>query len=147
MRYDNKFVSLKKDDDPYTVTLERALELIAEKKVADANRLILDFPEAGIQVLRGRYGPYITNKEKNARIPKDREPESLTLEECQELLEKAPARGRRKAKKKTASKKKTARKSAASKKKKKSAAAKKKKPVEDEVSPPAATGDSVTLSE
>ena len=56
VRYANKFVSIK-GDDPYTITLERALELIAEKKIADANRLIRDFPEAGIQVLNGRYGP------------------------------------------------------------------------------------------
>ncbi len=73
VRYANKFVSIK-GDDPYTITLERALELIAEKKIADANRLIRDFPDAGIQVLNGRYGPYITNKLKNAKIPKDKVP-------------------------------------------------------------------------
>jgi DNA topoisomerase I len=91
VRYGNKFVSIK-GDDPYTITLERALELIAEKKVADANRLIRDFPDAGIQVLNGRYGPYITNKEKNAKIPKDKTPSELTLEECQALLAAAPER-------------------------------------------------------
>jgi DNA topoisomerase-1 len=91
VRYDNKFVSIK-GDDPYAITLERALELIAEKKIADANRLIRDFPEAGIQVLNGRYGPYITNKAKNAKIPKDREPKSLTLQECEALLAAAPER-------------------------------------------------------
>ena len=62
---------------------------------------ILDFEDEGIQVLNGRYGPYITNKEKNARVPKDREPKTLTLQECIELLEKAPAR---RGKKKTKSK-------------------------------------------
>ncbi len=87
----NKFVSIK-GDDPYTITLERALELIAEKKIADANRLIRDFPDAGIQVLNGRYGPYITNKLKNAKIPKDKVPAELTLEECQALLAAAPER-------------------------------------------------------
>ena len=91
VRYANKFVSIK-GDDPYTITLERALQLIAEKKIADANRLIRDFPEAGIQVLNGRYGPYITNKAKNAKIPKDRVPVELTLEECQALLAAAPER-------------------------------------------------------
>jgi DNA topoisomerase-1 len=91
VRYANKFVSIK-GDDPYTITLERALQVIAEKKVADANRLIRDFPEAGIQVLNGRYGPYITNKAKNAKIPKDRVPKELTLEECQALLAAAPER-------------------------------------------------------
>jgi DNA topoisomerase I len=91
VRYANKFVSIK-GDDPYTITLERALELIVEKKIADANRLIRDFPDAGIQVLNGRYGPYITNKLKNAKIPKDRVPKDLTLEECQALLAAAPER-------------------------------------------------------
>jgi DNA topoisomerase-1 len=101
VRYDNKFVSIK-GDDPYTITLERALELIAEKKIADANRLIRDFPEAGIQVLNGRYGPYITNKQKNAKIPKDKTPAELTLEECEALLAAAPERRARGAKRKTA---------------------------------------------
>jgi DNA topoisomerase-1 len=116
-----------KEDDPYTVELPRALELIAEKILADANRLILDFEEQGIQVLNGRYGPYITNKEKNARVPKDREPKSLTLEECVELLEAAPVRGRRGKKKvaKKAATKKTAKKKAAKKKARKKAAKKK----------------------
>jgi DNA topoisomerase I len=91
VRYASKFVSIK-GDDPYTITLERALELIAEKKIVDANRLIRDFPEAGIQVLNGRYGPYITNKAKNAKIPKDQVPAALTLEECQALLAAAPER-------------------------------------------------------
>ena len=94
IRYGDKYVSMK-EDDPYTVELPRALELVAEKILADANRLILDFEEQGIQVLNGRYGPYITNKEKNARVPKDREPKSLTLEECIELLAAAPMRGKR----------------------------------------------------
>jgi DNA topoisomerase-1 len=100
VRYANKFVSIK-GDDPYTITLERALELVAEKKIADANRLILDFPDAGIQVLNGRYGPYITNKLKNAKIPKDKVPKELTLEECQALLATAPERRGRGMKRKT----------------------------------------------
>ncbi|HJR70635.1 MAG TPA: DNA topoisomerase I, partial [Gammaproteobacteria bacterium] len=101
VRYANKFVSIK-GDDPYTITLERALQLIAEKKIADANRLIRDFPDAGIQVLNGRYGPYITNKAKNAKIPKDRVPIELTLEECQALLAAAPERRGRGPKRKPA---------------------------------------------
>ena len=127
VRYGDKYVSIRGEDDPYTIELPRALELIEEKKIADANRIILDFEEEGIQILNGRYGPYITDKAKNARVPKDREPKSLTLEECQELLAAAPARGRRskkKAKKKAT--KKTASKKKASKKKSKKKAAKKK---------------------
>jgi DNA topoisomerase-1 len=126
VRYGDKYVSIRGDDDPYTIELPRALELIELKKIEDANRIIQDFEEEGIQVLNGRYGPYITNKKKNARVPKDREPKSLTLEECQELLAAAPERGRRgkkKTKKKTASeaapKKAAAKKKAAKKKTKK----------------------------
>ncbi len=88
-----KYASLKKEDDPYTVTLERALEIIREKQEIEANRIIKEFPEAGIQVLNGRYGPYITDREKNGKIPKDRDPKSLTLEECRALLAAAPPKG------------------------------------------------------
>ena len=126
IRYGDKYVSMK-EDDPYTVELPRALELVAEKILADANRLILDFEEQGIQVLNGRYGPYITNKEKNARVPKDREPKSLTLEECIELLAAAPMRGKRGKKKvvKKKVKKKKVKKKIAKKKVKKKIAKKK----------------------
>jgi DNA topoisomerase I len=113
VRYGDKYVSMK-EDDPYTVELPRALELIEAKKIEDANRIIHDFEEQGIQVLNGRYGPYITDKSKNARVPKDREPRSLTLEECVELLAAAPVRGQR-------GKKKTAKKAAKKKSKKKAA--------------------------
>jgi DNA topoisomerase-1 len=88
-----KYVSIK-DDDPYTIELPRALELIKAKEVLDANRIILDFPDAGIQVLNGRYGPYITDRVKNAKIPKDREPKTLTLDECKALIAAAPERGK-----------------------------------------------------
>ena len=124
VRYGDKYVSIRGDDDPYTIELPRALELIEEKKIADANRIILDFEDVGIQVLNGRYGPYITDKKKNARVPKDREPKTLTLEECIELLAAAPERGRR-GKKKTTKKAPTAKKKAAKKKTKKKAAKKK----------------------
>lgn len=109
VRYGDKYVSIK-DDDPYTIELPRALELIEEKRIIDANRIIQDFEEQGIQVLNGRYGPYITDKTKNARVPKDREPKSLTLEECIELLAAAPVRGRRGKKKAKGTKKKAAKK-------------------------------------
>src|SRR5580658_2294327 len=90
LKYGSKYVSLK--DDPYTVTLERALECIRIKKEADANRIISDFGVDEIQVLNGRYGPYISNKAKNARVPKGRDPKSITLEEARALLEAAPVR-------------------------------------------------------
>jgi len=95
VKFGSKYVSLKEPDDPYTITLERALEAIAAKQLADANRIITDFKDAGIQVLNGRYGPYITDTAKNARVPKDRDPKTLTLEECQALIAAAPAKGTR----------------------------------------------------
>jgi DNA topoisomerase I len=94
VKYGSKYASLK-EDDPYTVTLERAREVIRLKKEADAQRIIQDFAAQGIQVLNGRYGPYITDKKKNAKVPKEREPKSLTLEECRALLAAAPERGGR----------------------------------------------------
>ena len=125
VRYGSKFASLK-EDDPYTITLERALEVVAEKKIADANRIIQDFPEQGIQVLNGRYGPYVTNKQKNAKIPKDQDPKALTLAQCEEMLANAPERGARRGKKKATTKKAATKKKTAKKKTTKKKAAKKK---------------------
>lgn len=98
IRYDNKFVSLKEEDDPYTVDLRRALELVREKKTADAAKHIKVFEEEGISILNGRYGPYITDGKKNVKIPKDREPGDLTLEDCRALIAAPPAARRRKRK-------------------------------------------------
>ncbi|MGP8032893.1 MAG: topoisomerase C-terminal repeat-containing protein, partial [Steroidobacteraceae bacterium] len=92
VKYGAKYVSLK-EDDPYTVSHERALEVIRLKQEADAARLIRDFPDHGIQVLNGRYGPYVTDKKKNAKVPKERDPKSLTLEECRAMIAAAPERG------------------------------------------------------
>ncbi len=97
IRYGRKFVSID-DEQLHSITLEEALAKIEEKKRADANRIIKAFPEAGIQVLNGRYGPYITDGKKNARMPKGVEPAEITLEQAREAIEKAPARkGRRRA--------------------------------------------------
>jgi DNA topoisomerase-1 len=94
VKYGEKYVSIKQDD-PYTITLERAIECIRAKQHADANRIVRDFGTDGIQILNGRYGPYISDGTKNARIPKGREPISVTLEECRALLAAAPLRGQR----------------------------------------------------
>ena len=94
--HDKKFVSIPKEEDPYTITPERAVELIEAKRIADANKLIKAFPEnADIQVLNGRFGPYIKAGSKNVKIPKGKEPAELTLEECVTLAANAPEkRGR-----------------------------------------------------
>ncbi len=93
VRYGDKYASIKKDeDDPYTITLDRALEVIEDKRKTDAERNIKVFEEEGIKVLNGRYGPYVTDGKKNARIPKEQEPQKLTLQDAQTLLANAPAR-------------------------------------------------------
>lgn len=77
------FVSLKKEDDPMTVTLERAIELIQEKREAEANKLIKSFPEReDVQLLNGRYGAYLKIGKDNFKLPKGTEASTLTLEEC-----------------------------------------------------------------
>lgn len=127
IRFDNQFVSLK-DVDPLEVTLEHALKLVAEKKEFEANRIIKTFEGTDIQVLHGRYGPYITDGNKNARMPKDREPESLTQAECEELIAAAPERkrGKKKTSKKKVAKKKATRKKTSKKKTSRKKASKKK---------------------
>ncbi len=107
------YASLKKEDDPYTIDLARALFLIDEKEEIARNRIIKAFPGSDIEVLNGRYGPYLSDGKLNGKIPKDREPASLTLEEATELMETTgkPMRkgfGAKKAAAKKAAAKKTA---------------------------------------
>ena len=93
VKHNNKFVSIPKDEDPLSITEERSIELILEKRKQEAEKYIKTFPENdSIMVLNGRYGPYIKAGKKNVKIPKDKVPEDLTLEECLELAEKAPER-------------------------------------------------------
>jgi DNA topoisomerase-1 len=93
LKYGQKKYASLKEDDPYTIELPRALEVIRLKQEADAARLIADFGVDNIQVLNGRFGPYVTNGKKNAKIPKDRDPKSITLEEARVMIEQAPERG------------------------------------------------------
>lgn len=103
VKFAKLFVSLKKTDgdDPMTVTLDRAIELIEAKKKAEAEKYIKTFDEnEDVQVLNGRYGPYIKIGKKNFRIPKEVVPADLTLEECLKIAEEAPkTKGKRRAKK------------------------------------------------
>jgi DNA topoisomerase I len=131
------FVSLK-DIDPHDVTLEQALELVKAHKQMLAERIIKTFKEEGIEILKGRYGPFVTDGKRNASVPKDVEPESLDLAQCQKMLDEAPPKGRRgkfgkkkgsskKGTQKKTSKKKAAKKKTARKKTSKKKASKKKK--------------------
>ena len=95
VRWDGKFVSLKKanGDDPYTVSYERAVELIQEKIEADAKALIHVFEEdETVRILEGRYGPYIKAGKKNVTIPKGEDPKGITWDRAQVLIEEAKNR-------------------------------------------------------
>ncbi|MFD1875411.1 type I DNA topoisomerase [Hymenobacter bucti] len=91
IRHDSKFYSLTKEQDPHTITGEEGVVLIEAKRKLDAERLIKEFPEnPDIQVLNGRFGPYIVAGKKNVKIPKGEEPTELTLERCLELAAATP---------------------------------------------------------
>jgi DNA topoisomerase-1 len=108
IRHDGKFVSIPKGEDPLEINEARAIELIEAKRKADAEKFIKGFDEdPDMQVLNGRWGPYIKAGKKNVKIPKDKEPKDLTYEECVALAEATPdKKGRGGAKKKAAPKKK-----------------------------------------
>jgi len=93
VRHKSKFYSLSNSDDAYSIEQERAIEIITEKRTQEENRNIKQFEEEpGLLILNGRYGPYISFNKKNYRIPKSKKPEDLSLEECREIIEKAPSR-------------------------------------------------------
>ncbi len=96
-KHKGAFYSLPKTDDPYTVNLERATEIIKTKRQADIDKVIKLFPEnPDIKILNGRWGPYLAFGKKNIRIPKDKDPKSLTLEECLEMEKNfVPSKGRK----------------------------------------------------
>ena len=88
IKHNQLFVSLKKGvDDPGTITLETAIERINEKREIEKNRKIQEF-ENGVQILNGRFGPYITFNKVNYKIPKGKEADKLTFEETMEIIAK-----------------------------------------------------------
>ena len=128
VRHAGSFFSLKKTDDPMTITAERAIELIEEKRLAEKNKVISDFVAEGIQVCNGRYGAYIAYNGANYKIPKGKVAQDLTAADCQEIIkeqgDKKPAK-RFGAKKTAAAAKPAATKTTATKTATKSTAAKK----------------------
>lgn len=109
VRHGKSFVSLKRDDDPYTIGLPRAIELIEQKAAALEAATIKVFEGAGIRIVKGRFGPYITDGTRRANIPKTREPDSLSALDCEFFLNEAAekdkaAGGKKGAKGKAASK-------------------------------------------
>jgi len=88
VRHDSKFYSLAKTDDPMTITSERAIELIVDKRKKDKEKTIKLFDEdKDVQVLNGRYGAYIKKGRKNYRIPKGTDPKGLSLDDCNKIIE------------------------------------------------------------
>ena len=107
IRHNSAFYSLPKTDDPLEVTTERAIEIIEAKREADKNKIINTFGENNeIQVLNGRFGPYIAFEKNNYKIPKKTDPQTLTEDQCRELIasqadtvgkkKKSPFKGRSK---------------------------------------------------
>lgn len=104
IQVDKLFVSIK-PLDPHTITLEEALALYKDKLQKEADKYIKEFNN-GISIIKGPYGPYITDGKKNAKIPKGKEPADITEEEAKELIDKAPERKKRPTRRKTPAKKK-----------------------------------------
>jgi DNA topoisomerase-1 len=95
IRHDNKFISLGKED-PLQVDIDTAIQLIEGKRKEESDNIIKVFEDQpDVKVVKGKYGPYIKFGKKNLKIPKDKNPEDLTYEECVEISEKAPAKKRR----------------------------------------------------
>jgi len=127
VRHNSIFVSLKKEDDPMTVTADRCIELILAKRQAEIDKYIKTFPEnPEVQLLNGRWGPYLVIGDNNFKLPKGVDPKSLSLQDCLDIAAdpKNASKGNR-FKKKTAFKAAPAKKVAAKKTAVKKTAAKK----------------------
>ena len=125
--HDNKFYSIPKGEDAYTVDVNRSIEIIEAKRIVEANKLIKEFAEdVNLKLLNGRWGPYIVYGKSNFKIPKGQDVNALTFDECMKIvgpvnegmLKKAAAKkapSKRAAPKKTAAKKSAPKKTAAKK--------------------------------
>ena len=88
------FTSIR-NDDPYTITLERALEIVKTTAESKGKTILKEFAGSEIKIMNGRYGPYVTDGKKNVTVPKDTVPESLELSQCEEMIKNAPEKKRR----------------------------------------------------
>lgn len=116
IKHNSMFVSLPKDKDPYTITLEESIPLILDKRKKEQEKLIKTFEQdENIQILNGRFGPYISYNKTNYKIPKTTDPKTLSYEDCMKIIEETDKKGTKKGAKKTkaASKPKTTTKSKA----------------------------------
>ncbi|UCH92232.1 MAG: DNA topoisomerase I, partial [Candidatus Aminicenantes bacterium] len=96
VRHKSAFYSLKKGvDDPMTIQLGRAIELIEAKREADRKKIIKTFQEnQDLRVLNGKWGPYISYKKENYKIPKNTDPAALSLEDCMQIIEKGQGKSK-----------------------------------------------------
>jgi len=92
VKFGKTYANIPKAEDPSTVTFERAVELVEAKLAGARQNILKEFEGSEIQILAGRYGPYITDGAKNANVPKEKQPEEVTLEEATALLAAAPER-------------------------------------------------------
>ena len=96
-RHTGKFYSLEKEDDPFSITFERAIELIGIRREQDRNKIVRKFEEnQDLQILNGKWGPYISLARENFRIPKGKKAEDLGYGDCMEIIEKARKSKRKK---------------------------------------------------
>ena len=106
IKHGTVYITLPKSHDPLKISLEEAVELIDEKREAEAKKIIKTFEEkAGLQVLNGRFGPYIAFDGNNYKLPKNITPADLTLEECMEIISKQQDGGKAPAKRRYTKKK------------------------------------------
>lgn len=97
IRHGKNFISIPKGEDPLSVSLDRAIELIQAKRIADANKQIKTFEKEQIFVLNGRFGAYISHEKKNYKIPKNMVPADLTLADCKQIIAEAANKPAKKA--------------------------------------------------
>jgi DNA topoisomerase I len=108
IRHDGQFVSIPTSEDPLSITPEKAIELIEAKREKDRQRVIREFPEnPDVKILRGRWGAYIAAGGKNYKLPKDKEPEEFSLEECLKIIKEGTSSKKPRTTKKTTTRKKT----------------------------------------
>jgi DNA topoisomerase I len=101
VRHNNKFVSIRKEDDPFTIGLKRAIELIEAKREKEKKAFIKTFDEyPAIKILNGRWGPYISYGKKNYKIPRNIKAEELTLDDCKIIIKESPAKTKKTKKRK-----------------------------------------------
>ncbi len=107
IRHNGQFYSIPSDEDPLTISAEKAIGIIEEKREELRRRIIKEFiEEPGIRIMKGQYGPYISAGKKNYKLPKDKEPEDFTLEEVKKIIEAGTSGKKiRKTRKKTSARK------------------------------------------